>query len=60
MVSQSANDLCLSLLVEEGEHEALLLDAHGVLIPPDDGEHDDLFGPAWDRLAPLMDREADQ
>jgi diaminopimelate decarboxylase/aspartate kinase len=57
MVSQSANDLCLSLLVEEGEHELLLQDAHRVLIPPDRGEADQVFGPAWARLQPLADLE---
>ena len=57
MVSQSANDLCLSLLVEEGEHELLLQEAHGVLIPPDPGEADEIFGPAWARLQPLADME---
>lgn len=50
MVSQSANDLCLSLLVEEGEHELLLRDAHRVLIPADTGDDDGVFGPAWSRL----------
>jgi diaminopimelate decarboxylase/aspartate kinase len=57
MVSQSANDLCLSLLVEEREHELLLQEAHGVLIPTDPGEADGIFGPAWARLQPLADME---
>ena len=33
MVSQSANDLCLSLLVDAREHESLLKSAHAALIP---------------------------
>ena len=57
MVSQSANDLCLSLLVEEGEHELLLRAAHRVLIPADPGEADEVFGPAWARLQSLADME---
>jgi len=57
MVSQSANDLCLSLLVEEGEHELLLRDAHRALIPADEGVDDGVFGPGWDRLQSLTDQE---
>jgi diaminopimelate decarboxylase/aspartate kinase len=50
MVSQSANDLCLSLLVEEEDHELLLRSAHSVLIPAEPGDADGIFGPAWERL----------
>ena len=57
MVSQSANDLCLSLLVEEAEHEFLLRDAHRVLIPADPGDDDGIFGSAWEQLRPLADME---
>jgi hypothetical protein len=47
MVSQSANDLCLSLLVPAGDHEALLRAAHAALIPGADGP---VFGSAWEAL----------
>jgi len=41
MVSQSANDLCLSLLLPAGEHQALLRAAHDALIP---AQADGVFG----------------
>jgi diaminopimelate decarboxylase/aspartate kinase len=44
MVSQSANDLCLSLLVNRGDEKALLGAAHQALIP---GKANELFGPSW-------------
>lgn len=48
MVSQSANDLCLSLLVNRGDEQGLLQAAHRALIPSvPDGE---LFGPSWEEL----------
>jgi diaminopimelate decarboxylase/aspartate kinase len=47
MVSQSANDLCLSLLVPAGDHQALLRAAHAALIP---GAQDTVFGVAWKSL----------
>lgn len=47
MVSQSANDLCLSLLVPAGEHRELLRAAHAALIP-DCAEG--VFGPTWRQL----------
>jgi len=47
MVSQSANDLCLSLLVLTGDHEPLLKAAHAALIPA--GEADG-FGASWENL----------
>jgi diaminopimelate decarboxylase/aspartate kinase len=47
MVSQSANDLCLSLLVPAGEHQALLQAAHAALIPATAGG---VFGPTWEQL----------
>jgi len=53
MASQSANDLCLSLLVEAGDHEQLLRSAHASLIPPDDGRDDPVFGPSWRRIQAL-------
>ncbi|MDH3925873.1 MAG: hypothetical protein OET41_14845, partial [Xanthomonadales bacterium] len=56
MASQSANDLCLSLLIEEGEHEQLLKSAHAALIPADVGGADPVFGPSWRRIQPFADR----
>jgi len=47
MVSQSANDLSLSLLVPAGDHEALLRAAHAALIPAAEGP---VFGRAWEHL----------
>jgi len=47
MVSQSANDLCLSLLVPAGDHRLLLRSAHAALIP---ATPDNVFGAAWEQL----------
>jgi diaminopimelate decarboxylase/aspartate kinase len=47
MVSQSANDLCLSLLVLAGDHEPLLEAAHAALIPPGEAVG---FGSSWESL----------
>ena len=47
MVSQSANDLCLSLLLPAGDEEALLQAAHEALIPQ---RPDGVFGPSWAEL----------
>lgn len=44
MVSQSANDLCLSLLVMAGDHQPLLRAAHAALIPE---RAAGVFGPSW-------------
>jgi diaminopimelate decarboxylase/aspartate kinase len=44
MVSQSANDLCLSLLIRSGDETELIKAAHDALIPHKEGE---LFGPSW-------------
>jgi diaminopimelate decarboxylase/aspartate kinase len=55
MASQSANDLCLSLLVEAEDHELLLLGAHRALIPPANGHTDQVFGPSWSQILPLAD-----
>ena len=48
MVSQSANDLCLSLLVPAGEHRELLRAAHAALIPD---REDGVFGATWNELS---------
>jgi hypothetical protein len=49
MLSQSANDLCISLLVNAADHEVLLRRAHEALIPA--GTHPEVrpgvFGPSW-------------
>ena len=48
MVSKSANDLCLSLLVEKGRDQELVKLAHQALIP--DQQENLLFGPGWAEL----------
>jgi diaminopimelate decarboxylase/aspartate kinase len=55
MVSQSANDLCLSLLVNSGEHESLLKSAHHALIPADDVKPGRVFGASWKQIQLLAD-----
>lgn len=50
MLSQSANDLCLSMLVAAGDHEALLKSAHRALIPGESGDAGLLFGDRWDQI----------
>jgi diaminopimelate decarboxylase/aspartate kinase len=46
MLSQSANDLCLSLLVPEGDHEILLQELHRELMV----EGQAALGPSWQEL----------
>jgi diaminopimelate decarboxylase/aspartate kinase len=53
MVSQSANDLCLSLLVNSGEHESLLRSAHQALIPAGDRQPGSVFGASWKQIKPI-------
>jgi hypothetical protein len=48
MMSQSANDLCLSLLVLPGDDELLLCAAHDALIPD---RAEGVFGDTWQRLS---------
>lgn len=50
MASQSANDLCLSLLVDSGDHELLIRGAHLALIPPADGTPHPVFGDSWRQI----------
>jgi len=51
MLSQSANDLCLSILVQSGDHESLLRNAHQALIPGSDEAGSDLqFGASWEQI----------
>lgn len=47
MASMSANDLCLSLLVEHGLHEQLVRQAHDALIPDQPIEP---FGSTWQQV----------
>jgi hypothetical protein len=47
MVSQSANDLCLSLLVLAGDHQPLLRAAHDALIPARAAGG---FGASWEQI----------
>jgi diaminopimelate decarboxylase/aspartate kinase len=48
LISQAANDLNLSFVVEEGEAHRLLQDLHATLIQP--GKQDPVFGPTWEAL----------
>jgi aspartokinase len=49
MLSQSANDLCLSLLVNSRDHEVLLRQAHAILVEegPNACTQRGVFGPSW-------------
>lgn len=48
MVSQAADDLNFTFIVEERDADALLSDLHSMLFPPD--LDDPSFGPRWDEL----------
>ncbi len=48
LVSQAANDLNLSFVVEEGQAHRLLKKLHSSLVRPT--ENDPVFGPTWDEL----------
>ncbi len=50
MLSQSANDLCISLLVESRDHEQLLQRLHANLFPSAPMESHDVLGPRWQAL----------
>lgn len=50
MVSQSANDLCLSLMVETDDHLSLLQAAHRALIPSADRGPGEVFGASWSQI----------
>jgi diaminopimelate decarboxylase/aspartate kinase len=47
MLSQSANDLCLSLLIKAQDHEILLQRAHAMLIPAGPEVPAGVFGARW-------------
>jgi diaminopimelate decarboxylase/aspartate kinase len=51
MLSQSANDLCLSILVESRDHERLLASAHAELIPSGSDAAAGIFGARWMDIA---------
>jgi diaminopimelate decarboxylase/aspartate kinase len=53
MVSQSANDLCLSLLVHTDDHATLLKSAHRALIPAGDERPGSVFGASWKQIQPV-------
>lgn len=48
LISQAANDLNLSIVVEEGQAHRLLKKLHSSLVRP--MENDPVFGPTWDEL----------
>jgi diaminopimelate decarboxylase/aspartate kinase len=48
LISQAANDLNLSVVVEEGQAHRLLKKLHSSLVRP--LENDPVFGPAWEEL----------
>jgi aspartokinase len=47
MLSQSANDLCLSLLIGTRDHEVLLQQMHAMLIPAGTDARAGVFGARW-------------
>ena len=50
MLSQSANDLCLSMLVNAGDQDRLLQSAHDALIPSGNRGPEDVFGDSWQQI----------
>jgi diaminopimelate decarboxylase/aspartate kinase len=50
MLSQSANDLCLSILVNAGDQNPLLRSAHDALIPVGNTGAGNLFGDSWQQI----------
>jgi diaminopimelate decarboxylase/aspartate kinase len=50
MLSQSANDLCLSILVHASDHVPLLRKAHDALIPVGEDNPGGLFGDSWEQI----------
>ena len=50
MLSQSANDLCLSILVNAGDQNPLLRSAHDALIPVGNTGAGSLFGDSWRQI----------
>lgn len=50
MLSQSANDLCLSMLVNAGDQVPLISSAHEALIPNGNCGPEDVFGDSWQQM----------
>lgn len=50
MLSQSANDLCLSMLVNAGDQDRLIRSAHEALIPVGKRDPEDVFGDSWQQI----------
>ncbi len=55
MLSQSANDLCLSMLVNAGDQDSLLRSAHEALIPEKASGPDGVFGDSWQQIQAAHD-----
>jgi len=55
MLSQSANDLCLSMLVKSGDQNPLLRSAHEALIPSGECGPEDVFGHSWQQIRAAYD-----
>jgi diaminopimelate decarboxylase/aspartate kinase len=53
MLSQSANDLCLSILVNAGDQNPLLRSAHDALIPVGNTGAGNLFGDSWQQIGTI-------
>jgi diaminopimelate decarboxylase/aspartate kinase len=53
MLSQSANDLCLSILVNAGDQNPLLRSAHDALIPVGNTGAGNLFGDSWQKIGTI-------
>ncbi len=50
MLSQSANDLCLSMLVNAGDEDSLLRSAHDALIPSGNSGPENVFADSWQQI----------
>ena len=55
MLSQSANDLCLSMLVNSGDQDSLLRSAHDALIPEEASGPEGVFGDSWQQIQAAHD-----
>jgi diaminopimelate decarboxylase/aspartate kinase len=55
MLSQSANDLCLSMLVNAGDEDSLLRSAHDALIPEESSGPEGVFGDSWQQILAAHD-----
>jgi len=50
MLSQSANDLCLSMLVKTGDQNTLIRSAHEALIESGNNHPESLLGDSWQQI----------